>query len=359
MSVKDVNMLRRAGRLGEAYRVAKADLEREKSEWTLSAMFWVLRDIGQRLLDERQPDRASHCLEEMKTVQEQMADEEGYARSSLLAMRRTWARLLFELGRRDEAVEIYRQLLRCQRQFYLWKELAQMASDPDLRFSALCCALLTPAKDEFLGEVHLMLAAMLIERGMYAEAHHELAVYEGVYRRNRWTLRGDFYLLKGRLPADVPVGQGGKSFYRRQAARAEEFVNPAVLAVVDSVNQQRKLFHCMSVDGGSFVVYFDRVQYRPALGEFVLLRLTEGRNREGKTFLRVSSVSATDRTDDRLRRSLQGRIRIRTDKRGQLFGILRKNYIPGQFLGGIHDGDTVAADFVFNGEKWMTIHVEH
>ena len=357
MSVKDVNALRRAGRLGEAYRIAKSDLERETSEWTLSALFWVLRDIGQRLLEERQPDRAGRCLEEMKSVQGQMADEEGYARASLLAMRRSLARLLYDVGRREEAIEVYRELLRLQRQFYLWKELAQMTDDPDLRLSALCCALLTSAKDEFLGEVHLMLAEILIERGMFAEACHELSVYESVYRRNRWTLKGDYYLLSGRLPADSKKGQGGKAFYRSHATRAEDFVNPSVLAVVDSVNQQRKLFHCVTVEKVGLVVYFNWVSYHPTLGEFILLRTVESRNREGKPFRRVASVSPTDRTDSRLRRSVQGRIRIRKDKKGQLFGVVKSNYIPKRFLSGVNDGDIVAADLVFNGEKWMVIHI--
>ena len=50
MSFKEVTALRKSGRLQEAYNMAKTDLEQEQSEWTYSAMFWVLSDYGKQYI---------------------------------------------------------------------------------------------------------------------------------------------------------------------------------------------------------------------------------------------------------------------------------------------------------------------
>ena len=64
MSFKEVTSLRKAGRLQDAYNMAKADLEQEQSEWTYSAMFWVLSDYGKQYIAQGQQDKAGECLDE-------------------------------------------------------------------------------------------------------------------------------------------------------------------------------------------------------------------------------------------------------------------------------------------------------
>ena len=64
MSFKEVTSLRKAGRLQDAYNMAKADLEQEQSKWTYSAMFWVLSDYGKQYIARRRcclkPSDSSH-----------------------------------------------------------------------------------------------------------------------------------------------------------------------------------------------------------------------------------------------------------------------------------------------------------
>ena len=83
MSFKEVTSLRKAGRLQDAYNMAKADLEQEQSEWTYSAMFWVLSDYGKQYIAQGQQDKAGECLDEMMNLLEVMDDNEGYAERAI------------------------------------------------------------------------------------------------------------------------------------------------------------------------------------------------------------------------------------------------------------------------------------
>lgn len=79
MSFSEVTELRKAGRLSEAYELAKRDLDIERSEWSLSALFWVLRDLCNKHLDESNDEAARACFNELRTVFDEMDDYEGYA----------------------------------------------------------------------------------------------------------------------------------------------------------------------------------------------------------------------------------------------------------------------------------------
>lgn len=79
MSFSEVTELRKAGRLSEAYELAKRDLDIERSEWSLSALFWVLRDLCNKHLDESNEEAARVCFNELRTIFDEMDDYEGYA----------------------------------------------------------------------------------------------------------------------------------------------------------------------------------------------------------------------------------------------------------------------------------------
>ena len=68
MSFSEVTELRKAGRLSEAYELAKRDLDIERSEWSLSALFWVLRDLCNKHLDESNEATARACFNELRTT---------------------------------------------------------------------------------------------------------------------------------------------------------------------------------------------------------------------------------------------------------------------------------------------------
>lgn len=83
MSYREVTALRRAGRLDEARAMAAYDLEKEYSDWTLDAMFWVERDLCLRHLDKGESAKAKERFNYMKHLLEYMNDNKGYAARAL------------------------------------------------------------------------------------------------------------------------------------------------------------------------------------------------------------------------------------------------------------------------------------
>ena len=88
MSFKEVNNLRKSGRLQEAYEMAVADLQEEQSEWTYSAMFWVLRDFCNVCMSEGRNEAACGKLALMKRLLDKMDDHEGIAAKTYLLLQR-------------------------------------------------------------------------------------------------------------------------------------------------------------------------------------------------------------------------------------------------------------------------------
>lgn len=78
MSVKEVTILRRAGKLEEAYDMARRDLNEEPNEWTRMSLFWVLRDIAMKIYVPTQNiEKARTCLNQMKNLLPNMLDDNG------------------------------------------------------------------------------------------------------------------------------------------------------------------------------------------------------------------------------------------------------------------------------------------
>lgn len=88
MSFKDVTALRKAGNLRDAYEMAQQDLSEEQSEWTYSAMFWVLRDYCIYFLQNAQNAKAQKCLENMLIYLKQMDDYDGVATNAFKKMQK-------------------------------------------------------------------------------------------------------------------------------------------------------------------------------------------------------------------------------------------------------------------------------
>ena len=125
---------------------------------------------------------------------------------------------------KEKALAIYRKLLLTLNRFYVWKELADIADDNDLKISALCKAILSEPKDEFLGEVHLSLAKLLTANGLYCQAKRELETCRETYERNKWKLKSEYNDLLSKLPIDTISSKDNREFYNSHLDAAENFV---------------------------------------------------------------------------------------------------------------------------------------
>lgn len=77
MSYLDVKELRKNGQLDEAFEMANADLEKDKSAWSYRALFWVLHDMCKQCLANEQKDQATELVEKLKEILPNMEDAQG------------------------------------------------------------------------------------------------------------------------------------------------------------------------------------------------------------------------------------------------------------------------------------------
>lgn len=84
MAVKDVTILRKSGKLIEAYKLAKQELSEDPNQWTRMSMFWVLRDLAQSVfIPKHDVQKARACLSQMHSLLPLMVDDSGAGEKAL------------------------------------------------------------------------------------------------------------------------------------------------------------------------------------------------------------------------------------------------------------------------------------
>lgn len=76
-------------------------------------------------------------------------------------------------------------------------------------------------KEEYIGELHLKLAALLLDTNK-EQAAYEVEQYMKTYKENNWNISGDVYLLQGKMHGVTPSSQS-KAFYRSHIEAAENY----------------------------------------------------------------------------------------------------------------------------------------
>ncbi len=121
MSFKEVNNLRKAGRLDDALRLAESDLRGEQSHWTYSALFWVLRDYCNLYIAHNQNQYALNVIQRMESVVDFISDYDGVAHSALQTLRRhttpLWSEVnnLVKLSKNGQEESAYTQICELNR----------------------------------------------------------------------------------------------------------------------------------------------------------------------------------------------------------------------------------------------------
>lgn len=131
------------------------------------------------------------------------------------------AQLYYWQGNTDKAVEEYKNILRTAPEWYIWKHLGDICEDKTLRISLYCKALTMMGKEEFIGELRLGLANLLLESNK-EQAAYEVDQYIKTYKAKGFKISGDVYLLQNKLMGIVPSNQP-KQLYQNHIEKAEEF----------------------------------------------------------------------------------------------------------------------------------------
>lgn len=120
-----------------------------------------------------------------------------------------------------KAINEYKKILRTKPEWYIWKHLGDICEDENLKVSIYCKAMTMIGKDEFIGELRLGLAKLLLESNK-EQAAYEIDQYMRTYKANRWNIAGEVYMLQNKL-LGVTLSVQAKQFYRKNIEKAEDF----------------------------------------------------------------------------------------------------------------------------------------
>ena len=131
------------------------------------------------------------------------------------------AQLYFWQGNTERAIDEYKKLLRTAPEWFIWKHLGDICDDKEVRISLYCKALTMIGKEEYIGELRLGLANLLLGTNE-EQAAYEVEQYMKTYKGKGWKIISDAYLLQNKLLGITPSAQS-KKFYRNNIEKAEEF----------------------------------------------------------------------------------------------------------------------------------------
>ena len=278
------------------------------------------------------------------------------------------AMTLLDRGDLAGALAMYREILKRKNDYYLWEELSECTDDPLLKKSALCRALLSKVKEEFVGKIRLKLASAMVSEGSFGEALHELDRYHELYSANGWKISRDYDDLMQRIPEGTLPVRDNTTYYRRNVSEVMKFIYsdiPQEEMVVTAEflqkssrpgdTRQRQLMVLTDASGR---------QVHASPQKFGLLRT----GNVGKAFL-VRTVVSGKRADvitlDALEHphilefaSAEGTLDIRENAQGKQFAVISGIYVPQVKLAGLSDGDTVKISAVKISGRYFVLSVE-
>ena len=131
------------------------------------------------------------------------------------------AQLYYWLNDIEKAISEYKKILRTAPEWFIWKHLGDICEDTDIKISMYCKAMTMMGKGEYIGELRLNLASLLLEQNK-EHAAYEIEQYMKTYKENGWKISGDVYLLQSKVQGIVPSTQA-RQFYRDNIEKAEDF----------------------------------------------------------------------------------------------------------------------------------------
>ena len=129
-------------------------------------------------------------------------------------------------------------------------------------------------------------------------------------------------------------------------------------AVVDHINNEKQLFHCVFGKGMDIIVRFSETPIRPQIGDYVLIYYIRKKLKDGRIIRKMLNIDYSDHCDLQLKKSIEGFIRLNFNHKGQEFGFIDDYYVPNHLVNDVDEGDYVKADVVFTGDKWEVYRLE-
>ncbi len=144
------------------------------------------------------------------------------------------------------------------------------------------------------------------------------------------------------------------------------------LAVIDSVNSEKQLFHYVVNNRIHGIIRFEETELRPIEGEFIQLKLVHKLDKKlNKLMFKAIEIKQTEETTTTLRKDISGLLKLKFKQYGSTidwddldwedennltpsFGFIGDYYVSKELIdsGSIYTNCDVDAKVVFNGEKW-------
>jgi len=191
---------------------------------------------------------------------------------------------------REKAINEYKSILRTTPEWFIWKHLGDICEKDEIKISLYCKAMTMMGKDEYIGELRLGLAKLLLESNK-EQAAYEIERYLNTYKVNGWKISGEVYLLRNKLIGIIPSNQA-KQFYRNNIEKAEEYAyseipveeltfngvvkNHAGKEKASLINKQKRIFVQSPMSP---------LLRKASVGDVFSVRVHEGQNR--KTVLTI------------------------------------------------------------------------
>lgn len=318
---------------------------------------------------------------------------------------RDYSKLLVLMGREDEAISAYHEvLLNLNNESYAWRDMSTLIKnkDIDLAQSMLCMVISKQPQEEFLGDVRLDLAEILISKNKFAEAKRELITYKNFKESKNSTIKDRFNDLYKKVE-NLETLDYDKNFYKENSKSAEQYlykdiewqpfliyhswkskkndeemiaitdlknkelaikkekfpvlkqstINEVIscrvyfdktkkrytllqveksdlnyenfiekastaLAVVDHVNQEKKLFHYYFNNEVEGIVKFSDTDLRPNVGDCLSIKYFMSlNNKSNKKEAQILKISTTSETNTSLIKTVQGTIELKYKHNGR------------------------------------------
>jgi hypothetical protein len=140
---------------------------------------------------------------------------------------REYTILLNKANKTDEAIEIYKNIiLELSDQAYAWHEFANIFKHRNklLSISMLCKAITIQPNEDFLGEIRLDLAELLLDNEQLKEGLIELTKYKKHREEKGWKTPERFKILFSKVSDIECSSLDNKTFYESSKLKAEEYI---------------------------------------------------------------------------------------------------------------------------------------
>ena len=273
------------------------------------------------------------------------------------------ATVLMSLGKKDEALEYYKELiLKSPSKCYLWNQASELVEEVDLKIALLCKAISVERDESFIGGCRLNLAKVLIEKNMMANAKYELDKYRDFYEIQGWGLRQEYRNTVNQIPQDTQTIDNS-SLYDKYVPQAEEFIYSALplqfaIKVEDKQVDDKKLpgrkFTQWTLKTGKGIVRLKKptkfgLDNRIKNGSPFDIKLYDGK------IVWIKSSKQITIQQDWIKKQ-EGIVQLRVDRNGKTYAIIEGTYIGEKLLKDVPEGQNVEITAVKQDDgRWSAI----